>query len=61
LTLDVTAVPADRVGPGTPVELLGEAFGVDDLAAAASTIGYEVLTRLGRRFERRWLAAEAAP
>jgi alanine racemase len=37
---------------------LGEAFGVDDLAAAASTIGYEILTRLGRRFERRWVGAE---
>jgi len=58
LTLDVTGLPSELVRPGTPVELLGEAFGVDDLAAAASTIGYEVLTRLGRRFERRWVGAE---
>lgn len=54
LTLDVTGVPAERVGPGTPVELLGERFGVDALAEAAGTIGYEILTRLGRRFERRY-------
>ncbi|MCS6779043.1 MAG: alanine racemase [Geminicoccaceae bacterium] len=58
LTLEVSALPAERVGPGTPVELLGERFGVDDLAEAAGTIGYEILTRLGRRFERRYLGGQ---
>jgi alanine racemase len=33
--------------------LLGPAQGVDDLAQAAGTIGYEVLTALGRRYARR--------
>ncbi|BCX18759.1 MAG: alanine racemase [Geminicoccaceae bacterium] len=58
LTLDVSDLPAERVRPGTPVELLSATFGVDELARAASTIGYEILTRLGRRFERRWLEPE---
>jgi alanine racemase len=31
---------------------VGEDIGVDDLAARAGTIGYEVLTSLGRRYRR---------
>lgn len=61
LTLDVSELPAEAVGPGTLVELIGPEFGPDRLAEAASTIGYEILTRLGRRFERRWLADEGEP
>lgn len=61
LTLDVSHLPAEAVGPGTTVELIGPGYGPDRLAEAASTIGYEILTRLGRRFERRWLAAEGEP
>jgi alanine racemase len=37
------------------VELLGPHQHVDAVAAEAGTIGYEVLTRLGSRFERRYL------
>jgi alanine racemase len=55
ITLDVSALPADRVRPGTMVELIGGPDGVDRLAAAAGTIGYEVLTRLGSRFARRYI------
>ena len=31
------------------------AVGVDELAARAGTIGYEILTRLGPRYARRYL------
>lgn len=58
LTVDVSDVPPELVQPGTAVELLGAEFGVDALADAAGTIGYEILTRLGRRFERRYLSEE---
>ena len=34
------------------IELLGERYGVDDAAAEAGTIGYEILTALGRRYHR---------
>jgi len=34
------------------VELLGSHVSVDELAVASGTIGYEVLARLGSRFER---------
>ena len=49
LTVDVTAL--DAVPPA--FQILGAHQGVDDLAEAAGTIGYEILTALGRRYERR--------
>jgi alanine racemase len=55
ISLDVSLLPPDSVRPGTPVTLIGGPDGVDELAAAAGTIGYEVLTRLGSRFARRYI------
>ena len=42
------------MGPrrGDFATLIGEGIGVDDLAAHAGTIGYEILTSLGRRYAR---------
>jgi len=51
-TFDVSAVPASEVHPGDMIELIGEHYGVDDLAADAGTIGYEILTALGARHHR---------
>jgi alanine racemase len=59
ISLDVSALPADVVRPGTMVELIGGPDGVDRLAEAAGTIGYEVLTRLGSRFARRYIRPAA--
>lgn len=52
VTLDVSALPPERLRPGDLVELLGPEQGVDDLAEQAGTIGYEILTALGRRYHR---------
>jgi len=49
IIVDVTGL---AVEVGDPVELLGEHCLVDDVAARAGTISYEILTSLGRRFER---------
>ena len=49
ITIDVTDLPAALCHPGQTVELLGPNVTPDDLADAAGTIGYEVLTRLGPR------------
>lgn len=54
ITLDVSHLPESAVRPGTSVEMLGEALGIEALAEAAGTNGYEILTRLGRRYERRY-------
>jgi alanine racemase len=58
ITVDVTAAPPQAARPGEWVELLGPRHGVDALAAEAGTIGYEVLTALGRRYHRVYLADE---
>ena len=50
--LDVTDVPENQIAPGTPVELLGDTIGVDELGTKALTIGYEILTGLGSRYRR---------
>jgi alanine racemase len=49
-TFDVTDHPAAQAGGS--LELLGPAQTPDDVAQAAGTNGYEVLTSLGRRFHR---------
>ena len=55
LTLDVSDVPPHLCRPGDRVELLGARYGADDLARASGTIGYEILTSLGRRYRRTYL------
>jgi len=52
IILDVSALPPDTLGPGKLVELIGPHQSVDEVAAQADTIGYEVLTGLGSRFHR---------
>ncbi|MEM9468135.1 MAG: alanine racemase [Actinomycetota bacterium] len=54
ITVDLTDVPADvLVGPGSAAELIGPAVTIDDVAEAAGTIPYEILTSLGDRYRRR--------
>jgi alanine racemase len=57
VAIDVTGCEAAR--PGALVEVLGPNAPVDDVAAAAGTISYEVLVRLSAR-ARRVYAGEAA-
>ena len=47
LTVDLTDVPEARVG--SPVTLWGEGLPVDDVANAASTVGYELLCAVAPR------------
>jgi len=54
IVLDVSALPAGLPAPGDLVEVIGPHQTVDDLAALSGTIGYEILTGLGRRFCRRY-------
>lgn len=55
ITLDVTEIPPEHAQPGTPVDLIGGPHPVDALAAEAGTIGYEILTSLGRRYWRSYI------
>src|SRR5689334_13328245 len=52
LAIDISALPDHSVRRGDLVTLIGGDIGVDTLATAAGTIGYEVLVNLGQRFHR---------
>jgi alanine racemase len=52
IAIDVTDVAEGAVKRGDLVGLLGPEISVDELADRAGTIGYEVLTSLGRRYRR---------
>ncbi len=51
---DVSALPPDVVRVGAPVEALGPNVPLDEVAAAAGTISYEILTRLSPRLKREY-------
>ncbi len=52
ITLDVTGASAEAARPGAFVDLIGADLSTDAVAGAAGTIGYEILTSLGRRYHR---------
>jgi alanine racemase len=52
LTVDVTDIPPTLLAEGGWVEVLGSHRDVDSVAGEAGTIGYEILTGLGRRYHR---------
>jgi alanine racemase len=47
--IDVSALPEGSVRRGDDAIFIGDGLSVDDVAASAGTIGYEILTRLGPR------------
>ena len=59
ISMDLTIVDVTDASPGLEagamVEVLGPHVGVDDLGQAAGTIGYEILTSLGRRHLRHYI------
>ena len=52
---DVTDLPDGAIAAGDWIELFGPTVPVDDVARAAGTIGYEMLTGLGRRYARTYI------
>lgn len=55
IILDISALPTGALAPGDLVDLLGPEQTVDQVAESAGTIGYEILTGLGKRFHRRYV------
>jgi alanine racemase len=51
-TFDVTDADPALAHPGNTIDLIGNGAAIDDVAAQAGTIAYELLTRLGRRYAR---------
>lgn len=54
VSMDLITVDVTHLGPQDPAQLsiLGPQQGVNTLAQAAGTIGYEILTSLGARYDR---------
>ena len=53
--VDVSALPAKGVRVGDWVELVGAEVTLDEVAEAAGTISYEILTGLGQRLNREYV------
>lgn len=52
--LDVTDLPETLLQLHMPVQLMNNRLTINDIADKSDTICYEILTRLGSRFERRY-------
>jgi len=57
MTADIGHLPSSAAQVGDAVEIIGPHQSVDDLARDAGTIGYEILTAFGSRYQRRYLPA----
>ena len=52
IAIDITELPEATVRRGAVATLIGDDLPLDEVALGASTIGYEFLTGLGRRYHR---------
>ncbi|WP_425416359.1 alanine racemase [Oricola indica] len=55
ITVDASGIPPDRLREGGWVDLIDARQTVDEVAAAAGTIGYEILCGLGQRIAREYV------
>ncbi len=49
---DIGGLPEGTLAPGDMIDLIGPGHDIDAIADEAQTIGYELLTALGRRYHR---------
>jgi alanine racemase len=54
-TFDISDIAESAVRTGDYVSLFGNGITLDEAASSAGTIAYELLTSLGKRYERRYL------
>src|SRR5262249_31270817 len=57
ITIDVTDIEGE-ITRGDLATLVGHGLTIEAMGKAAGTIGYEMLTRLGSRFVRRYIGGE---
>lgn len=55
IIIDVTDAPAESAKRGASVTLIGGPLDLETVGGGAKTIGYEILTSLGRRYHRRYI------
>lgn len=54
--IDISALPDGALTPGDLVQMIGPEQPPEAVGEASDTIGYEIFTRLGRRFHREYTA-----
>ncbi len=54
IIVDISALPAGTLELGSLVEVIGPHQTLEEVAHDAGTIAYEILTRLGNRYQRRY-------
>ncbi|MFX8949778.1 alanine racemase C-terminal domain-containing protein, partial [Acinetobacter baumannii] len=52
IIIDVTDAPAHAAKRGAPATIIGGPLTLEAVGASGRTIGYEILTSLGRRYRR---------
>ncbi|MBY0296321.1 MAG: alanine racemase [Methylobacterium sp.] len=60
IILDVTDAPAAALERGAPATLIGDRLDLDEVGRRAGTIGYEILTSLGKRYDRHYIGDDPA-
>ena len=55
ISVDISDLPASAIAVGEMANLIGPLVSIDELASAANTIGYEILTNLGRQAETEYV------
>ena len=55
ITLNVTGISSAEIG--SEVEFIGDTISLEEIAAAAGTANYEILTGLGKRVPRTYVSA----
>ncbi len=55
--IDTTDAPASACGRGATATLIGGPLDIDRVASGARTVGYEMLTSLGRRYQRHYIGS----
>jgi alanine racemase len=55
VTIGIGHIQGQKPQAGDTLEVLGDSQDIDALARSANTIGYEILTSLGKRYQRRYI------
>lgn len=55
MTIDISALPANMLKLGSMVELIGPHQSLEEIARAAGTISWEILTGLRHRYQREYI------
>jgi alanine racemase len=55
IIFDISNIADNEINVGDEIEIIGDNLNVDDIAKISGTIGYEILTSLGQRYNRTYI------